>query len=54
MDMDRLMFTYENPKHPESYCSRMCSKKEAQMYVDETKCCWTCVPCTEFQYLPTR
>ena len=44
MDMDKLMFTYDNSKHPESYCSAPCSKKEAQMYVDETKCCWTCVP----------
>ena len=47
------MFTLSDPKHPSSMCGRTCLNNEAQDFVDDTHCCWSCIPCTTFQYLPT-
>ncbi len=51
--MKKLMFTHSHPKHPSSACGRQCSFREAWDYVDETRCCWSCIPCTQYQFLPT-
>ena len=54
MNMSQLMFTYDEPKHPRSVCSDPCSENEALDFVDDTHCCWSCIPCGEYQYLPNK
>jgi hypothetical protein len=49
-----MKFRWEEPKHPESVCSRPCRKGEAHHMIDGSACCWTCSPCHLFQYLPTK
>ncbi|XP_061197748.1 metabotropic glutamate receptor-like [Saccostrea echinata] len=49
-----MKFRWEEPKHPESVCSRPCQKGEAHHMIDGSACCWTCSPCHLFQYLPTK
>ena len=51
--MKELMFTHAHPKHPSSNCGQVCRFNEAQDFVDDTHCCWSCIPCTAFQFLPT-
>ena len=52
--MTELMFTRPQPHHPGSACSQPCAHNEAMDYVDDTRCCWSCIPCVWYQYLPTR
>ena len=53
MDMDKLQFTLNETKHPDSVCSHPCHSNQAQRFMEGDKCCWTCVTCTKYQYLPT-
>jgi metabotropic glutamate receptor 5 len=53
MNTDQLHFTENEPRHPESVCSRPCAYYESRHLVDGEPCCWTCVACTSYQYLPT-
>uniref|UniRef100_A0A8W8JRJ7 G-protein coupled receptors family 3 profile domain-containing protein n=1 Tax=Magallana gigas TaxID=29159 RepID=A0A8W8JRJ7_MAGGI len=49
-----LKYRWEEPKHPESVCSRPCHRGEAHHMIDGSACCWTCSPCHIYQYLPTK
>ena len=53
IDEDVLRFTYDQPSHPPSACSEACTANQAQSYLDDTLCCWTCIPCGPYHYLPT-
>ena len=50
-----LKFREEEPNHPDSVCSYPCDHGEA-MYLTAGygNCCWTCVKCHEYEYLPTK
>lgn len=43
----------DEPRHPESVCSKPCAHSEAQQFVEGDACCWTCVKCHWHEYLPT-
>ena len=51
--MSELTFTSNEPRHPESMCSKPCGPIQAQSYMEGDKCCWTCITCNTYQYLPT-
>ncbi|XP_013392302.1 metabotropic glutamate receptor 6 [Lingula anatina] len=53
MEPDKLIFKMNSTDIPKSECSKPCSEFEATRYIALDKCCWTCQPCTEHQYLPT-
>ena len=53
--MERLQFHMNATHHPTSICSVPCDYNQAQMFSGKgDKCCWNCVACSKYQYLPTR
>lgn len=54
MDMGKLQFRLEDPNHPESVCSKPCVDGQAQTFIKGDICCWTCINCSKYQYLPNR
>ena len=55
MDMEKLQFHMNHTLYPDSLCSLPCQFNEAQMFSGKgVLCCWNCVPCGTYQYLPTR
>lgn len=54
IDHNKLRFTLNETTHPSSICSLPCAPHEAQIFVEGDHCCWTCTPCTGYQYLSTR
>lgn len=51
--MTDLQFTLNQSAHPESICSRPCAFNQARHNIEGDQCCWTCVTCSKYQYLPT-
>ena len=53
MNMSQVQFTSSLTSHPPSVCSRPCALNEARRQLEGDSCCWTCVPCSTYEYLPT-
>lgn len=52
--MPANLFSLVKQEYPPSMCSRECLSNEAKKMSDQDKCCWVCVNCTSYQYLPTN
>ncbi|OQV15466.1 Metabotropic glutamate receptor 3 [Hypsibius exemplaris] len=39
---------------PESECARPCGAGQAKSIMPDEKCCWTCMNCTQYQYLASE
>eukprot|EP00106_Octopus_bimaculoides_P023794 XP_014791236.1 PREDICTED: metabotropic glutamate receptor 4-like isoform X2 [Octopus bimaculoides] len=54
MNMSMIQFRLEEPNHPESVCSKQCVQGQAKTFLKGHTCCWTCLNCTKYQFLPTK
>lgn len=53
LQMEDMQFRYDTPTHPSSVCSQPCKQGEAMYFQLHGECCWACVKCHEYEYLPT-
>lgn len=52
--MGNLTFRLDEPLHPQSVCSHPCGPGEAIKLVEGDSCCWTCMKCHLYQYMPSE
>lgn len=52
--MQNLTYRLDEPIHPPSVCSHPCGPGEATQLVEGDSCCWTCMKCHTYQYMPSK
>ena len=52
--MKNLTYRWVEPNHPNSVCSHPCGAGEASQLVEGDSCCWTCMKCHMYQFMPTK
>ncbi|CAC5419214.1 Metabotropic glutamate receptor 2,Metabotropic glutamate receptor 3,Metabotropic glutamate receptor 8,Metabotropic glutamate receptor 4,Metabotropic glutamate receptor 5,Metabotropic glutamate receptor 6 [Mytilus coruscus] len=53
-EMQNLTYRLDEPMHPPSVCSHPCGPGEATQLVEGDSCCWTCMKCHTYQYMPSK